>query len=167
MKKWAFLFMFLFISLFIMGCSGNLSSTTAEEISTTTITTMGGTISENTIYVVEFNSKGAVDIDDLGIEEGNKIDEPVVTKEGYTLSGWFLSNDSGITFIKKWDFSNDLVTQNIILYAIWDVNQYSISFESNGGSLLETLVLDYNTEIILQETPVKENFSFDGWYINE
>ncbi len=72
-----------------MGCSGNLSSTTAEETSTTTITTMGGTISENTIYVVEFNSNGAVDIDDLGIEEGNKIDEPIVTKEGYTLSGWF------------------------------------------------------------------------------
>jgi len=29
------------------------------------------------------------------------------------------------------------------------------------------LVLDYNTEIIFQETPVKENFSFDGWYIDE
>lgn len=175
MKKWAFLFMVSLAIFFLFGCNSESSTTlettttvtTTEEVETTVPTTSGGTISETTLYVVQFDSGGAGDISDLAVEGGQNFYEPVVTKVGYTLNGWFLSDDNGVTFIKKWDFTIDVVTANIKLFAVWDINQYSLTFESNGGSLVETLTQDYGTEIIPQEPPLREGYTFSGWYLDE
>lgn len=109
MKKWAFLFMVSLAIFFLFGCNSESSTTlettttatTTEEVETTVPTTSGGTISETTLYVVQFDSGGAGDISDLAVEGGQNFYEPVVTKVGYTLNGWFLSDDNGVTFIKK------------------------------------------------------------------
>lgn len=171
MKKWVFLFMVLIVSVFLVGCnsgtSTTLETTTMEEVETTVPTTSGGTISGNTLFVVQFDSGGAIEINDLSVIEGQTFFEPEVTKEGYTLSGWYLSDDLGVTFIKKWNFTTDTVTVNIKLYAVWEINQYTLNFESNCGSLVESLTQDYGTEIIVQDPPVREGFTFSGWYLDE
>jgi alpha-tubulin suppressor-like RCC1 family protein len=134
MKKWLFLFMAFLIFTVVSGCNSNLSSTalietanqttittTIEDQTTTTQTTSGGTISETTLYLVEFDSGGAGVVPSQGVLSGELVDEPDITKEDHSLDGWYLSNDGGVTFIKKWDFENDTVTENITLYAQWNL----------------------------------------------
>jgi ABC-type Fe3+-hydroxamate transport system substrate-binding protein len=80
MKKWLFLFMAFLIFIVVSGCNSNLSSTalietanqttittTIEDQTTTTQTTSGGTISETTLYLVEFDSGGAGVVPSQGI----------------------------------------------------------------------------------------------------
>lgn len=171
MKKWIFIFMVLIMSVFLVGCnsgsSTTLETTTIEEVPTTIPTTSGGTISGSTLYVVQFESNGAGEINDLAVEKDHKFTAPEVTREGYTLSGWYLSEDNGISFTKKWNFTADTVASNIKLYAVWEINQYTLAFESNGGSFIESLTQDYGTEIIPQEPPVRDGFTFAGWYLDE
>ncbi|MHC1692369.1 MAG: InlB B-repeat-containing protein [Sphaerochaetaceae bacterium] len=62
------------------------------------------------------------------------LDEEVVfadpTRTGYTFLGWF-SDSSFTTPIESID---EGLTENITVYAQWQVNTYGVSFDSNGGS---------------------------------
>lgn len=49
-------------------------------------------------------------------EENSLIEAPQLTKEGYTLEGWYTKTDGKGT---KWDFRNMKVTDNMALFAHW------------------------------------------------
>ena len=45
--------------------------------------------------------------------------------------------------------------------------KYNITFDENGGSLIEELVVKKNGTITKPEDPTKENYVFAGWYLND
>lgn len=53
------------------------------------------------------------------------------------------------------------------LYAKWTINQYTITFNTDGGSLVNPITQDYNSEISAPEDPIKEGYAFEGWYLDE
>ena len=87
------------------------------------------------------------------------------TRTGYTFAGWY----------KNADFSGDPVEKistgtygDITLYAKWEVTDYSITYELNGGTNAEEN-LRYTEYTILSETialadPTREGYTFAGWY---
>lgn len=168
MKRWVFLFMASMLGLIITGCNSNPSTTTNVTTNPTSTLppTSGGTISETTLYLVEFDSKGGSEVSEQGIFKGELVIEPTVSKTGYSLDGWYLSNDGGVTFIKKWNFASDTVTKNLILYAVWIINQYTITFISNGGLGVDPITQDYGS-VIEEVIPIRFNYQFDGWYLDE
>ncbi|MDD3712799.1 MAG: InlB B-repeat-containing protein, partial [Candidatus Izemoplasmatales bacterium] len=159
-----------FFTFVLISCNANTTTATGtDQTSTTkvtTITTYGGTISESTIFLVEFDSGGSTLVANQTVLKGNTVEEPSISKTGYSLDGWYLSEDNGVTFIKKWNFSTDTVNDDIKLYAIWNINQYTITFITNGGLELEMLTQDYDSEIIIEE-PIRTNYQFAGWYLDE
>jgi uncharacterized repeat protein (TIGR02543 family) len=50
------------------------------------------------------------------------------------------------------------------LYAQWSINQYSIAFNSNGGSAVADIYEDYGTEVPAPSNPTKPGHNFVGWY---
>lgn len=56
---------------------------------------------------------------------------------------------------------------SLTLYAIWQINQYSISFNSNGGSAVTTITQNYNTPVPALPNPTKLGHTFRGWYLDE
>lgn len=73
-----------------------------------------------TTYTVTFNSNGGTDVAPItGINSGEHIQEPAVTKENHEFKGWYLDNT---TFLNAWDFDNDTVTSNVTLHAKWEKN---------------------------------------------
>ena len=90
------------------------------------------------------------------------LEEPV--RVGYTFLGWF--NNVNLTGNPV---TNIVLgsTGNKNLYAKWAVNQYSISFNSNGGSSVADLTQDYNTSVTAPTNPTKEGYTFNGWYLDE
>jgi uncharacterized repeat protein (TIGR02543 family) len=119
------------------------------------------------MYEVKFESMGGSQVDAIDLEDGKTIPVPEVTREGYTLEGWYTSFDDGETFDSKWSFMSDSPISDLILYANWTLIEYEISYDVNGGTN-ETNPKTYTieTETITLDNPTKEGHTFDGWYEN-
>ena len=81
------------------------------------------------------------------------------TKEGYTFIGWYYGENGAE---KAWNFA-DAVTENLILTAKWQVNQYTITFDTAGGSEVASITQDYGTAITAPVNPTKTGYTFAGW----
>ena len=80
-------------------------------------------------------------------------------KDDYIFIGWY--KDSSFTKLFSFD---EVVYDDLVLYAKWEEKCYTILYEDIDGNLLyETNV--YATETILRPTdPIKEGYEFVGWY---
>jgi len=118
-------------------------------------------------YIITFESNGANAIDAQIIESGELILEPSVSKQGYVLEGWYTSNDQGQTFHEKWVFSSNIPNSNLTLYAKWIVSNYTISFDTNGGTAISPIQANYQSVIALPTNPTRNGDEFVGWYLDE
>ena len=53
--------------------------------------------------------------------------------------------------------------ENHTLYAQWTVNQYTITFDTDGGSLIDPITQDYGTDVTVPAAPTKNGYTFKGW----
>ena len=63
-----------------------------------------------------------------------KLSTTVPTRENYTFLGWSRTNTAttpDYTAGQSWNLNNDA---NYTLYAVWKRNQFTVSFNSNGGT---------------------------------
>ncbi len=83
------------------------------------------------------------------------------TREGYTFVGWSgtgLDGTENMTVtIEKGSTGDREYTAN------WQVNQYTITFETAGGSEVAAITQDYGTQITVPEDPTREGYTFAGW----
>src|SRR5690554_7136806 len=113
---------------------------------------------------VTFNSMGGSEVNPQYVQKDNTIAIPNTSKVGYTLDGWYTSLNNGQTFDEKWSFTNNKVTTDITLYAKWIINQYTITFNSNGGSSVSSITQDYLHAALPISDPTKVGYTFAGWY---
>jgi len=118
---------------------------------------------------VNFDSRGGTEVATLTVNKGETIPIPSITKEGYSLEGWYTSLDGGVTLDEKWSFVNSIVNNEITLYAKWTINQYTINFMVDETEIFASTTQDYNTTIAFPfpELPVKVGFLFTGWYLDK
>lgn len=85
-----------------------------------------------TLYNVTFNMQGYGDaIDPVGAVSGATISAPTdPTTTDYTFGGWYKESECE----HIWDFANDAVDGNTVLYAKWEPKSYTLSFDANGGT---------------------------------
>ncbi|MBO5703965.1 MAG: InlB B-repeat-containing protein [Bacteroidaceae bacterium] len=103
-------------------------------------------------YPVIFDVDGVTTVDYL--PEGAPIEAPeVAEKEGHTFIGWDPALEDGAT----------VPNGGITYTAQWQVNQYTIYFDSDGGSTVEPITLDYGTIVNEPTAPVKDGYAFLGW----
>ncbi|MFA6648135.1 MAG: glycosyl hydrolase family 18 protein [Candidatus Izemoplasmatales bacterium] len=161
MKKKILIYVFISIlSFLLISCVDN----TTTVLSSTSVESTSEISSEIEEFItISFNTgeEGSV-INDIIIERGEMISLPVAEREGYSFLGWTLTDDE----LEEVIVSPFKPESSLVLYAKWIVNQYSISFEANGGSSIEPIVQDYLTSIVLPENPVREGHSFSGWYLD-
>ena len=108
---------------------------------------------------VSFDSKGGNEIESQtiwGDELVLKPDDPI--KEGYTFGDWY-DNSTSWT---KFDFEKP-ICEDKALAAKWSINQYSIEFNTDGGSEVDNITQDYNSAVTAPEDPTKDGFVFAGW----
>lgn len=102
-------------------------------------------------------------IADSSVEYGNVVSKPSDPgREGYLFAGWYFNEE-------PYDF-NAPVTQNITLKAHWTAINYTVKFDTDGGTKLSALSIPYGEKINFSgepEPPEKEGYTFDGWTLNE
>ena len=90
------------------------------------------------------------------IRANTPADQPAdPTKEGYTFIGWYKGEE-------KWNFA-DAVTKAMTLTAKWQLNQYTITFDTAGGSEVPSITQDYGTAITPPAAPTRTGYTFAGW----
>ena len=72
-------------------------------------------------------------------------------REGYTFIGW------------DRDIPKTMPAENITVTAQWEINQYTITFDTNGGSEIAPITQDYGTEITAPDNPTRKGYTFKGW----
>jgi uncharacterized repeat protein (TIGR02543 family) len=114
-------------------------------------------------YTVTFASNGGSDVDRQSVQYNTAAARPVdPTKDGHTFAGWY--SDEGLT--QEFNFETP-ITGDITLYAKWDINSYTVTFNSNGGSQVNSQSVEYNTAPVRPEDPTKTGHTFAGWYRDE
>ena len=112
-------------------------------------------------YIVSFNSDGGTLVADVGINYGSSVSAPTApSRTGYTFTGWY--TDTART--QLFDFTNSVITEDIQLYAGWSLNQYTISFDSSGGTSIADRQLDYGSLVSEPTAPTRTGYTFTGWY---
>lgn len=123
-------------------------------------------------YTLNFDTKGGTQVSTINytIKDSQLFPTPP-TREGYNFLSWHLkedTSDEGLTSAPILDGSKDEVS--ITVYAKWTPVNYTIAYESNGGSLPnEGATQNYTieSETFNLPTPVKNDNTFKGWYLNE
>ena len=82
------------------------------------------------------------------------------TRTGHTQVGW-ATVDGG----EKVYGLDAVYTQNeaLTLYPVWNTNQYTITFDTNGGSEIAPITQDYGTAITAPAAPTRDGYTFMGW----
>ncbi|MDR2828062.1 MAG: InlB B-repeat-containing protein [Acholeplasmatales bacterium] len=89
--------------------------------------------------------------------------------DGAIFLGWGLSaTDTAVRYANNEDISSLIIGINIELnlYALWSKEISTISFESNGGSYVESITLPFESIVSAPSDPVKTGYTFIGWYIS-
>lgn len=112
-------------------------------------------------YKVSFDAENETAITTKTVDKGNKVTPPVEpTKTGYEFAGWFVEGEE-----EPFDFTKG-ITKNLTLIGHWDILAFTITFDSQGGSSVDNVTVNYNGVILKPENPTKDNFNFKGWYID-
>lgn len=120
-------------------------------------------------YTVSFDTRGGTPATlELTTGKDGKLSEESlaqlqeITREGHSLTGWSLMPNG-----KPFDLANYTFTRDETVFALWTVNNYTVSFEANGGSATPSQVVRYLGTAYEPDDPVRPGHSFDGWYADE
>ena len=83
-------------------------------------------------------------------------DDPV--KEGYIFVGWFYDSDFTVPY------QGEPIYDTTELYAKFESNKFTVTFNSDGGSEVASQTVDWNTAVTLS-TPTREKYAFKGWFL--
>ena len=85
------------------------------------------------------------------------------TRTGYTFLGW--STSSTATTATYQPGASVTISGNLPLYAVWQLNSYTVHFDANGGSgAPEAQTKNYGESLVLSSTsPTRTGFEFAGW----
>lgn len=119
-------------------------------------------------YTVTFNAYGGFPTpDEQHVKSGEKAVLPdAPTLKGYTFAFWYLGDDEQNA--TAYDF-NTPVTENITLTAKWNINKYTVTFNSYGGTPVPPAQeVEYGLTATEPATaPTKTGYTFDGWYLGD
>jgi uncharacterized repeat protein (TIGR02543 family) len=103
-------------------------------------------------YTITFDTDGGSGIDPITADYGTEVTAPAdPTKTGYTFAGW--DNDIPTT----------MPAEDVTITAKWTINQYTITFDTDGGSGIDPITADYGTEVTAPADPTKTGYTFAGW----
>ena len=103
-------------------------------------------------YTITFDTNGGSEIAPITQDYGTEITAPAdPTRKGYTFKGW------------DKEIPETMPAENITVKAQWKINQYTITFDTNGGSEIAPITQDYGTKITAPDNPTRKGYTFKGW----
>lgn len=88
------------------------------------------------------------------------FDATVSYDDQHRFLGWYdgLGEDAKEVTVET------IVTSNMTLYAHWDVDSYTLSFDSQGGSAVDSQTLTIDDTLTELPVPTRDGYEFVGWF---
>ena len=103
-------------------------------------------------YTITFDTNGGSEIAPITQDYGTNIAAPAdPTRDGYTFIGW------------DRDIPEIMPAENMTVTAQWEINRYTITFDTAGGSEIAPITQGYGTAITAPADPTREGYTFIGW----
>lgn len=117
-----------------------------------------------TLYTIRFQTDGGSDVADIVATEGTVVEKPAdPTKDGYEFEGWYFD----INHTSPVEFPYTMKAESINVYAKWKVANYTVTYNSNGGSAVKSVSAPAFTSLDVPQEPTKTGYQFAGWYSDE
>ena len=124
-------------------------------------------------YTVTFETNGGTTVNSQSIAYGSKVTMPIdptkdapTPAQSYNFEGWYTNE----AYTRIYDFNSE-VKSSFTLYAKWSLvtNEYTIIFDTNGGSSIDPQSVEYGSKVIRPANPTKPEdndytYEFVGWY---
>ena len=110
---------------------------------------------------ITFDTKGGSEIESVTINKDTELTLPKdPTRDGYIFKGWVGKNGTPI-------YNKVLLAEDTTLYAVWEKNEnnniITITFDTKGGSKIESITINKDTELTLPKDPTRDGYIFKGW----
>ena len=103
-------------------------------------------------YTITFDTAGGSEIAPITQDYGTNIAAPAdPTRDGYTFIGW------------DREIPETMPAENMTVTAQWEINRYTITFDTAGGSEIAPITQDYGTNIAAPADPTRDGYTFIGW----
>jgi uncharacterized repeat protein (TIGR02543 family) len=112
-------------------------------------------------YTIEFEPNNGETIPSITQDFGTQLTLVSPNQTGFSFVGWYKNQD----LTEHFD-SSTMPANNFKLYGKWERNSYILSFVTNGGSILESRTLLFESVIENLDTPTKIGNTFQGWFRN-
>ena len=103
-------------------------------------------------YTITFDTDGGSEITPITQDYASAVTAPAApAKTGYTFAGW------------DKDIPTAMPLNGLTVKALWTINQYTITFDTDGGSKIAPITQDYGTAVTTPADPTKPGYNFVGW----
>ena len=119
-----------------------------------------------TTYTVTFDANGgsgemtpATDLTGEYTLPANGFTAP----DGKKFKGWSLTKDGEIV-------TKVIMDKDVKVYAIWEaipITTYTVTFDTKGGNDIAPVTVNAGEKVATPTTPVRDGFTFDGWYVDD
>lgn len=116
---------------------------------------------------IDVSGNGQVTADKDSVDFGDDVVLTVAAWEGHFLSSLTV-NGTDVTDQVTDDgtYTVGSVTGDVTVSAVFELLSYEVTFETNGGSPVESQTVGYNGVAVEPEAPVLEHYDFTGWYVD-
>jgi len=102
-------------------------------------------------YTITFDTDGGTAVAPITQNYATAVTAPTApSKTGYTFAGWD-------------NLPSTMPAENVTVTAKWTINQYTITFDVDGGTAVAPITQDYNTAVTKPDDPEKTGYTFTGW----
>ena len=108
-----------------------------------------------------FDAQGMI-VDQIEMDEGSQVTltDYDMTKEGYLFIGWETKDHTRV-------YEHHVLTSDLKLFPVYQVNTYTVSFDTDGGTSLDDLILNYDMMFdVMNYQSEKEGYDLVGWYLD-
>ena len=104
------------------------------------------------------------DMDDQSIATGScaSLTPCSFTKPGWSFAGWAITAEGNIAYIDQGSYTMEI--GDVELFAKWIINDYTVTFNSQGGSAVSSQSINYGGLASEPTNPTRTGYTFGGWY---
>ena len=103
-------------------------------------------------YTITFDTNGGTELASITQGYGTAIVLPTITtKVGHTLIGWEPALPA------------TMPVGGLHVVAQWQINQYTITFDTDGGNSIPAITQDYGTYVTRPADPTRKGYTFISW----
>ena len=121
-------------------------------------------------YTVTYDGNGStggsIPTDSTVYKENDTVtvlDKGDLVNTGYAFAGWNTQADgSGAVQTEGSTFT--MGAADVTLYAQWTINTYTVTFDSQGGSVVDPQTVGRGGLVIEPTAPMRTGYAFAGWY---